>query len=86
MNVLFMTMERIIFFSLWIFSRKMTIGEISLLGFSGTHLNVNTNEGVLKMLKTHKGVEEEKEFPYEVCKGCVAPDCVHQHSEESSQN
>lgn len=86
MNVLFMTMERIIFFSLWIFSRKMTIGEISLLGFSGTHLNVNTNEGVLKMLKTHKGVEKEKEFPYEVCKGCVAPDCVHQHSEESSQN
>lgn len=86
MNVLFMTMERIIFFSLWIFSRKITIGEISLLGFSGTHLNVNTNEGVLKMLKTHKGVEKEKEFPYEVCKGCVAPDCVHQHSEESSQN
>lgn len=86
MNVLFMTMERIIFFSLWIFSRKTTIGEISLLGFSGTHLNVNTNEGVLKMLKTHKGVEKEKEFPYEVCKGCVAPDCVHQHSEESSQN
>lgn len=62
----------------------MTIGEISLLGFSGMHLNVNINESVLKMLKTHKGVEKEKEFPYAVCKGCVAPDCVHQYSEESS--
>lgn len=62
----------------------MTNGEISLLGFSGMHLNVNINESILKMLKTHKGVKEEKEFPYEVCKGCGAPNCAHQHSEESS--
>lgn len=46
----------------------MTNGEISLLGFSGMHLNVNINGSVLKMLKTHKGVNEETEFPYEVCK------------------
>lgn len=54
----FMTMEMIIFFSLWIFSRKMTIGEISLLGFSGMHLNVTINESVLKILKTYKEVEK----------------------------
>lgn len=72
----FMILGMIFFFSPWIFSRKMATGEISLLVlnvqvFLGTHLNINISESVVKMATTHKWTEE-KAFPPEVPKECVA--------------
>lgn len=57
---------------------------LNVWGFSSICLNVNLSKNIVKILTTQEEMEREKEFPYEVCKGCVVPDCVYHYPKEGS--